>query len=299
VTVGKKLNGVLQSGWLYEGTRPIAELNETGTVVARFVYGTRPHVPDMLWKDGILYRLVSDERGSVRLVVNAKTGAVAQRLDYDVWGNVTADTAPAFQPFAYAGGLWDASTRLVRFGARDYDPETGRWTAKDPLRFASGDTNLYAYVSNDPVNLIDPSGQIPDSIRAGVLTRLAAGDIIGAGDYYLLATGASQLPRWFVALQQAFSAANQVAGRCEATAEAIAEGLRRLGQNPQIINISSTGGRFLSWQGRVMVSDNNFHQAVMVGERIIDAHTGSAGLTWIEYQAQLQHAGTLLYKVAR
>ena len=35
---------------------------------------------------------------------------------------------------------------LVRFGARDYDPTIGRWTAKDPIDFAGGDTNLYGYV---------------------------------------------------------------------------------------------------------------------------------------------------------
>src|SRR5262249_13056354 len=94
--VGKKLNGMLQGGRLYEGIRPIAELDGTWTVVARFIYGTRPHVPDMLWKGGVLYRLVTDERGSVRLVLNASTAAVAQRIDYDVWGNVIADTAPGF-----------------------------------------------------------------------------------------------------------------------------------------------------------------------------------------------------------
>jgi uncharacterized protein RhaS with RHS repeats len=46
----------------------------------------------------------------------------------------------------------------VRFGARDYDPEVGRWTAKDPIGFSGGDTNLYGYVVGDPVNLVDPSG---------------------------------------------------------------------------------------------------------------------------------------------
>lgn len=49
-------------------------------------------------------------------------------------------------------------TGLVRFGARDYDPVTGRWTAKDPIGFGGGDLNLYAYVGYDPINEIDPSG---------------------------------------------------------------------------------------------------------------------------------------------
>jgi len=46
----------------------------------------------------------------------------------------------------------------VRFGARDYDPETGRWTSKDPILFDGGDTNLYGYVANDPINGFDPTG---------------------------------------------------------------------------------------------------------------------------------------------
>jgi RHS repeat-associated protein len=40
---------------------------------------------------------------------------------------------------------------LVRFGARDYDAEAGRWTAKDPIGFLGGDTNLFMYCGNDRV----------------------------------------------------------------------------------------------------------------------------------------------------
>jgi len=62
--------------------------------------------------------------------------------------------------FGFAGGIYDRYTRLVRFGARDYDAETGRWTARDPLLFAGGDTNLYGYVGNNPISFIDPTGEI-------------------------------------------------------------------------------------------------------------------------------------------
>lgn len=78
-----------------------------------------------------------------------------QRMDYDVWGRVLTDTNPGFQPFGFAGGIYDQHTQLVRFGVRDYDPETGRWTAKDPIRFQGGQANLYTYVLSDPVNYID------------------------------------------------------------------------------------------------------------------------------------------------
>jgi RHS repeat-associated protein len=95
----------------------------------------------------------------VRLVINSSSGAVKSRLSYDEFGILqTGSVLPDFQPFGFAGGIRDSGTGLVRFGVRDYDPETGRWTAKDPILFHGGDTNLYGYVLVDPVNRIDPSG---------------------------------------------------------------------------------------------------------------------------------------------
>lgn len=157
--VGKRVNGVLVQGFLYQGElQPAAELDGSNNVVSRFVYGARANVPEYLIKGGQTYRIIADHLGSPRLVVNTATGQVAQRLDYDVWGNVTQDTNPGFQPFGFAGGLYDQDTGLVRFGLRDYDAATGQWTAKDPVGFGGDSTNLYAYVGNDPVNYIDPSG---------------------------------------------------------------------------------------------------------------------------------------------
>ncbi|MEZ4726002.1 MAG: RHS repeat-associated core domain-containing protein [Caldilineaceae bacterium] len=157
--IGKGVNGALQKGWLYEDQlRPAAELDGSGAVVSRFVYATRVNVPDYLVKGGVSYRLVLDHLGSVRLVVNTQTGQVVQRLDYDAWGLVTQDTNPGFQPFGFAGGLYDGQTGLVRFGARDYDSVVGRWTSKDPIGFKGGEPNLYTYSANTPLNLTDPMG---------------------------------------------------------------------------------------------------------------------------------------------
>ncbi len=147
------MDGELQWLFVYVGGLPVARLRPDGSVESVYVYGALAHVPDVVIKGGRTYRIVHDHLGSPRLVVDAETGDIAQRLDYDVHGSVLADTHPDFQPFGFAGGLHDVDTSLVRFGARDYDPELGRWTAKDPSGFAGGDTNLYAYAYGDPVNL--------------------------------------------------------------------------------------------------------------------------------------------------
>ena len=65
----------------------------------------------------------------------------------------------AFQPFGFAGGIYDAEIGLVRFGARDYDASLGRWTAKDPVLFEGGQENLFVYVGNDAVNATDSNGR--------------------------------------------------------------------------------------------------------------------------------------------
>jgi len=159
--VGKQVDGSLVQGFLYgDALHPVAELDGAGQVVSRFIYGSRQDTPDLMIRNGIAYRILSDYAGSPRVVVNTADGSLAQRMDYDEFGNVLNDTAPGFQPFGFAGGLYDSHTRLVHFGAREYDPRTGRFTRPDPARFAAG-ANLYAYVHGDPVNRTDPTGLGP------------------------------------------------------------------------------------------------------------------------------------------
>ncbi len=157
--IGKKVNQTIVQGFIYlDGLRIAAELDGSGKVVSRFVYGTQINVPDYMIKEGVRYKIVADHLGSPRLVVNIQTGAIVQQLDYDEFGNVITDTKPGFQPFGFAGGLYDNDTKLCQFGARDYDASIGRWTTKDPIRFKGMSNNLYQYVAGDPVNRIDPLG---------------------------------------------------------------------------------------------------------------------------------------------
>ena len=129
--VGKQRDGTLVQALLYEdGLRPVAEFDSAENTVSRFVYATSSGAPAYMTRGAKTYRIIPDEIGSPRLVVDTQTGLVVQRMDYDSFGNVTSDSNPGFQPFGFAGGLYDPDTDFVRFGSRDYDPSVGRWTAR-------------------------------------------------------------------------------------------------------------------------------------------------------------------------
>jgi RHS repeat-associated protein len=158
--VAKKENGTIVKQWLYRNAlSPAAELDGAGNLVSEFVYGSNDRVPDYMLHGGTPYRVITDQLGSLRLVINAATGEVMQRMRHDSWGNVLEDSSPGFTPFGFAGGLYDSDTSLMRFGARDYDPVVGRWTSKDPVLFDGDQANLYAYAGSDPINAVDPDGR--------------------------------------------------------------------------------------------------------------------------------------------
>ena len=126
--------GVLSTTWLYrDAHRPIAELTPTGQAIR----GTQ------------ILRILSDQTGSVRAVVDAETRAVLHSVRYDVWGNVLGETGAAQITLGYAGGLVDRDTGLVHLGTREYDPELARWTTPDPTPRS---LNRYQFAGGDPIN---------------------------------------------------------------------------------------------------------------------------------------------------
>jgi RHS repeat-associated protein len=157
--IGKKINGVLVRGWLYaDQLRPVAELDGSGAIVSTFVYGTRATTPDYIIRNRVTYRVVADYLGGPRYVIDSSSMTLAQKITYDEFGAVLNDSNSGFQPFGFAGGLYDADTRLLHLGARDYDPENGRWISKDPIGFDGSDANVYEYAFSDPINITDPTG---------------------------------------------------------------------------------------------------------------------------------------------
>ena len=156
--IAKKVDGVITEKYLWQGlTQLLAVYDGSDNLLMRFQYADG-RMPVAMTKAGSTYYLAYDQVGSLRVVAD-HLGNVVKQITYDTFGNIITDTNPLFEiPFAFAGGLYDPDTGLIRFGFRDYDPEIGRWTAKDPIFFAGGDTDLFGYVMNDPVNWVDPGG---------------------------------------------------------------------------------------------------------------------------------------------
>lgn len=105
------------------------------------------------------YRIISNAVGSPQMVIDISNGKIESEYEFDEFGHLDKSKGKELLPFGFAGGLYDKDTKLVHFGARDYDPEIGRWIQKDPVGFSKGELNLYGYVLNDPINGIDPTGK--------------------------------------------------------------------------------------------------------------------------------------------
>ncbi len=178
--IGKKVNGSLVQGFIYQSqTQIAAELDSSGKITKQFIYGSKSNIPDYMIYEGRKYRVISNHIGTPLAVVDAISGKVIEQLDFDEFGILKEREGKSLLPFGFAGGLLDQDTKLTHFGARDYDAETGRWVSKDPILFGGGSTNLYSYVMSDSVNLTDPNGLFGVEIGGSLSGFFGAG--AGAG----------------------------------------------------------------------------------------------------------------------
>ncbi|MDG0816437.1 RHS repeat domain-containing protein [Bdellovibrio svalbardensis] len=134
--------------------------------------------PDYVNYNGKQFRIISDQVGTPKMIVDSSNGQVVESFNYDEFGVSLDGKTSAIIPFGFAGGLSDSDTGLVRFGARDYSPIVGRWTNKDPSGFSGRMSNLYGYASFDPVNFIDYNGRDPlEAVVAGAIAGVIIGGI--------------------------------------------------------------------------------------------------------------------------
>jgi len=173
--VAKLIDGKIRHSYVYQSqTQVAAELDENGVLVKQFIYGSKVNIPDYMIYKGKEYRIISDQVGTPKLVVDSISGKVLEEISMDEFGFDEDVEREHVLPFGFAGGLRDAETHLVRMGARSYDSETGRFISRDPIGFKGGQTNLYGYTFNDPVNYVDPTGKNP-----AILPAFGIGFVVG------------------------------------------------------------------------------------------------------------------------
>ncbi|MET9259497.1 RHS repeat-associated core domain-containing protein [Amycolatopsis sp. NPDC004079] len=160
--IGKTAAGTTKN-YLYDGLDPAAELSGA-TVTATTLTGGLDQVYART-TGGTTQSLLTDRLGST-LAVADTNGAVTGEYTYQPFGATTLTGTDNANPTRFAGRD-DDGTGLYHNRARYYSPGDQRFLSQDPLGFAGGDSNLYAYVTNQPTNLTDPLGAKPQALFRG------------------------------------------------------------------------------------------------------------------------------------
>ena len=178
--LGRRISRTREAGgqkqetqWILDTARPYSEIvlernRQNGGAWQETRY---THTPDGVGqliseqRQGKTLHVYEDGQGSARLITD-ESGQIIETLDFDAFGNEEAGN-PQESRHRYTGESYDSATGLYHLRARDYDPKTGRFISMDehpgsqsiPLTL-----NKYLYGNADPVNHIDPSGNIFISI---------------------------------------------------------------------------------------------------------------------------------------
>jgi RHS repeat-associated protein len=123
--------------------------------------------------------LLANRLGSIITAISLSTGAVAAEYDCDSFGTRTR-TGALEQRYGFTGREYDSESGLMHYRARVYDPAAGVFLQVDPIGFQGRQANLYAYVANNPMNWIDPSGHAVVEYGLGVhKSQLVAAGAVG------------------------------------------------------------------------------------------------------------------------
>jgi RHS repeat-associated protein len=162
--------------YIYDGNQIVADVDATGNLLRTYVWGKG--IDNLLsftdHASSITYYPIKDHQNTILALVDGN-GAVVESYDYSAYGKVhsvkdgegnllTSESgllaSDLGNRYTFQGREVDWDTGLIYFRARWYNPETGRWLSKDPIRVAGG-LNLYVYCANNPVCFNDPYGFVP------------------------------------------------------------------------------------------------------------------------------------------
>ncbi|MEY8746875.1 RHS repeat-associated core domain-containing protein [Bacillales bacterium AN1005] len=139
--------------FVHDGWHVVNELDETERVQASYIRGHEWLT--QLDDQGHMAYYVNNIHGDVTHLTGQQ-GQILNAYTYDAFGNMLSAREQRGNPFRYAGEMQDALTGHYYLRARFYNPQIARFTQEDTYR---GDgLNLYAYVANNPIRYVDPSG---------------------------------------------------------------------------------------------------------------------------------------------
>ncbi len=153
--------------FLHDGDNEIAEYDDTGSLIRRFIPGAVIDDPvAMVTAAGATTFFHKDRKGSIVAMADTSGARVEGPYTYDAYGNcfvgsttTSCTTLPSTtEPFRYTGQRYDAETGLMYYRARYYAPGIGRFVETDPVGYKP-DVNWYSYVGNDPTDRSDSNGR--------------------------------------------------------------------------------------------------------------------------------------------
>jgi len=253
--------------FVYDGDKLIAEYNDSDQVNKRYLHGDSVDEP-LVYYNGASVNDISrnffhaNHQGSV-IATSSSQGAVNYVNKYDSYG-VPGDNQGRF---GYTGQVFLENLELYYYKARIYHPKLGRFLQTDPVGYED-QMNLYAYVGNDPVNMVDPTGKWSMKAHNKILSYAFSG----------------RLPKASIAILQLGSVVHDVssqsaseqymhsmigAGTGQTSADA-----RALRNNFITSNLSTAANRDLSTKVRHAALTKAFHA---ITDAYSPAHTDANG----------------------
>lgn len=152
-----KENNGKKTSYVHDNEDILWELSAGGDVIAEYTHGPGFDTPLSVRIDNKSYYFHADRMGNILLVTNTD-GSVICRYSYTPFGEFEQNGAQIGNIHLFNGKVYDAESGLYYFINRYYDPSVGRFVQEDPIKVSLDQSNLYVYVGNNPLNLVDPLG---------------------------------------------------------------------------------------------------------------------------------------------
>ena len=161
--------------YIYDGVDIVLEYDASDQLQASYLHSLNIDEPLLMRRDqdadgafetGENFYYQADRLGSI-LALTDEAGAVAQSYVYKGFGETAVLDASGLEieplagisnPYAFTAREFEPLIGLYYFRARYYYPREGRFLQEDPIGLNAGDSNLYRYVFNSPMNGTDPFG---------------------------------------------------------------------------------------------------------------------------------------------